>query len=451
MRRAETVEAVSSVFFFQDQIFVVVRQNHLEAFPGYHAFPGGKIDSQDHASNSSSNFPELNPVHLSALHREMKEELDFDLQKGIAEGTISSIEPLAEIAAPSFAQIPFRNWFYRIDLKESPEFILDEGEFASGTWMTPQNLLQTYQEGKALMVPPLRRMIRLLQEDPQTTNLGDLSRKFDESQNIPELEMQEGVRILMIPSHTLPPAERTNAFRLGDPGSPQILVDPSPKSEEIYQVLLQQMKEENLDALFLTHHHPDHHQHAPDLARELGVPIYLSQDCYQRILGKFQQDYFHGVEIRILFEGDSVTRWHGEEVRVFEVPGHDAGQLALAPESLSWFIVGDLIQGIGTVVISEPEGDMATYFKTLEKVIKLQPSVIMPSHGIPMRGTFRLEATLQHRREREKQVLSLFHQGSTEQQMLQSIYQNIPPMLYPYALKNIQSHLRKLRQENRLV
>ncbi|MEC7131768.1 MAG: NUDIX hydrolase, partial [SAR324 cluster bacterium] len=273
MRRTETVEAVSSVFFFQDQIFVVVRQNHLDAFPGYHAFPGGKIDSQDHESNRSSNFPELNPVHLSALHREMKEELDYDLQKGIAEGTISSIEPLAEIAAPSFAQIPFRNWFYRIDLKESPEFILDEGEFASGIWMTPKNLLQKYQEGEALMVPPLRRMIRLLHEDPQTTNLGDLSRKFDESQNIPELEMQEGVRILMIPSHTLPPAERTNAFRLGDSGSPQILVDPSPKSEEIYKVLLQQMKEENLDALFLTHHHPDHHQHAPDLARELSVPV----------------------------------------------------------------------------------------------------------------------------------------------------------------------------------
>ena len=68
MRRAETVEAVSSVFFFQDQIFVVVRQNHLEVFPGYHAFPGGKIDSQDHASNRSSNFPELNPVPVSYTH-----------------------------------------------------------------------------------------------------------------------------------------------------------------------------------------------------------------------------------------------------------------------------------------------------------------------------------------------------------------------------------------------
>ena len=72
----------------------------------------------------------------------------FDLQKGIAEGTISSIEPLAEIAAPSFAQIPFRNWFYRIDLKESPEFILDEGEFASGTWMTPKIYCKHTRRGK---------------------------------------------------------------------------------------------------------------------------------------------------------------------------------------------------------------------------------------------------------------------------------------------------------------
>ena len=48
-----------------------------------------------------------------------------------------------------------------------------------------------------------------------------------------------------------------------------------------------------------------------------------------------------------------------------------------------------------TVVISEPEGDMTTYFQTLEKVIALQPSVIIPSHGIPMGGTYRIEATLQ--------------------------------------------------------
>ena len=98
-------------------------------------------------------------------------------------------------------------------------------------------------------------------------------------------------------------------------------------------------------------------------------------------------------------------------MRVYPIPGHDAGQLALAPESLRWFIVGDLIQSLGTVVISTPEGDMATYFQTLEKIIELGPSVIVPSHGTPMRSTFRLQATLQHRREREKAVLELHADG----------------------------------------
>jgi len=86
----------------------------------------------------------------------------------------------------------------------------------------------------------------------------------------------------------------------------------------------------------------------------------------------------------------------------------------------------------------------------LEKVIALQPSVIIPSHGIPMGGTFRLEATLQHRKEREEQVHQLFQLNKTEDQMLESIYQDLPELLYPFALKNIRSHLQKLRLEQRI-
>ena len=137
-------------------------------------------------------------------------------------------------------------------------------------------------------------------------------------------------------------------------------------------------------------------------------------------------------------------------VRVHAVPGHDAGQLALAPESLRWFIVGDLIQSDGTVVVSAPEGDMATYFQTLEKIIELDPTVIMPSHGSPMRGTFRLSATLQHRREREKMIEELHANGKSEDQILDIIYQGIDQHLRPFARQNIESHMVKLRQEGRL-
>jgi glyoxylase-like metal-dependent hydrolase (beta-lactamase superfamily II) len=213
---------------------------------------------------------------------------------------------------------------------------------------------------------------------------------------------------------------------------------------------LRTLREKNLSAVFLTHHHLDHHEHAPELAKSLNIPIWMGEDTRLRIIQAQGSDYFSGVKVEIKQEGDRLTDWKCEAVRVYPVPGHDAGQLALAPDSLRWFIVGDLIQSLGTVVIAAPEGDMATYFQTLERIIDLNPSVIVPSHGMPMRGTFRLRATLQHRREREKTIRQLHSEGKTEAEMLAIIYQGVDQQLLPFATENIKSHLVKLRQEDQI-
>ena len=115
---------------------------------------------------------------------------------------------------------------------------------------------------------------------------------------------------------------------------------------------------------------------------------------------------------------------------------------------MEWFLVGDLIQGIGTVVIPSPEGDMATYLNTLKKVISLSPEVIIPSHGIPMRTTHRLEETLKHRLQRESQILELHRSGKSRQEILSELYSDTDNRLHPAAMQNIESHLAKLRKEN---
>ncbi len=145
-----------------------------------------------------------------------------------------------------------------------------------------------------------------------------------------------------------------------------------------------------------------------------------------------------------------LTQWLGEDVVIYEVPGHDEGQLAVAPRSLSWFIVGDLIQGIGTVVISAPEGNMKKYFASLERVIALAPKYIIPSHGIAMGGTYRLEATLKHRREREQQIGRLWDQGKNPSEILEVVYAGLDHRLAPLALASINSHLEKLREEGHI-
>lgn len=447
----QVIDSVAAVFCYQDHIYIVRRQPHLNAFPGYDSFPGGKIDAEDSASQHPVRFlRDWDGQKMHALVREIQEELGYDLPAGIARGQVSSVKFLAEALAPAIVPVRFRLYFFRIDLQTFPVFTPDPGEIADTFWETPQQSLNRFQQGDALMVPPLRWVLDELCRDPRGYGFGDLSPQFDEDNYVPVLEPLSGLRILPVPCNTIPPANRTNAFLLGDEHSPQILVDPSPESPKVLENLLRTLRRGQVSALFLTHHHPDHHEHAPEVARHLDVPVWMSADTRYRITQKQGSDYFSGLKVETKQEGDRLTNWKGEAVLVHEVPGHDAGQLALAPESLRWFIVGDLIQSVGTVVISAPEGDMAAYFQSLERIIHLDPSVIVPSHGMPMRGTIRLHAALQHRCEREKAIRELHVIGKTQSEMLDIIYQAVDRQLLPLAMENIKSHLAKLRQDGQI-
>ncbi|MCO4756337.1 MAG: hypothetical protein KC478_17790, partial [Bacteriovoracaceae bacterium] len=96
------------------------------------------------------------------------------------------------------------------------------------------------------------------------------------------------------------------------------------------------------------------------------------------------------------------------------------------------------------------EGDMSKYFKSLEKVIALNPKSTYPSHGIVLGGTGILQKTLQHRKLREEQILKMHESGLDEKQMLERIYFDLPVKLHKYALANINSHLKKLKKENQI-
>jgi ribonuclease/clavin/mitogillin len=445
------IDSVAAVFCHEERIFAVRRQSHLSAFPGYESFPGGKIDREDpDRQHPARLLRDQDGRHMHALAREIHEELGYDLPAAIATGQVTSVQPLATALAPTLVPLRFRLHFYRIDLNTRPVFTADASEIAGSCWQTPQQLLNSFHEGEALMVPALRRVLEELCRKPQGCDFGDHSPLFDEDNYVPRMEVLSELCLLPVPSNTFPPEKRTNAFLLGDHDAPKLLVDPSPESAEVLEKLLRTLSRDTVSALFLTHHHSDHHEHAPQVARRLNVPVWMSEDTLARICRKHGPDYFAGVQVALKQAGDSVTRWKGEAVLVHAVPGHDAGQLALAPESLRWFIVGDLIQSVGTVVIAAPEGDMAAYFQTLEKIIALDPAVIVPSHGLPMRGTLRLQATLRHRREREQAIRKLHAAGKTPAEMLDIIYQGLDQKLRPFAMKSIDAHLTKLRQEGLL-
>jgi glyoxylase-like metal-dependent hydrolase (beta-lactamase superfamily II)/8-oxo-dGTP pyrophosphatase MutT (NUDIX family) len=447
-------EAVTAVLVHDGDLFLTRRQTRLAAFPGYHAFPGGKVDRIEDETPFAEGPGEVHPTRLlRALLRELQEELSFDLGQALADDDVIAIVDLGISVTPVFSSTRFSTHFFRIELRRRPPFTLEIEELTDGEWAAPAEWLARYERGELLLAPPTLATIQSLAADPTAVVVKGL--QFAEpADSIPMFEAVRGVRQFFVRSATLPPAEHTNCFLLGDDGSHRILVDPSPRDDGECERLCAQLREASgaasFDEIFLTHHHPDHRQRADVIARRFGVPIGMSADTQARIAKKSPR-FFEGVSVKNWVEGDVVTQWLGHPLRVVAVPGHDEGQLALMPDNRAWFLVGDLIQGIGTVVIAAPEGDMAKYFATLERVIALKPRVIYPSHGGALGGTHYLQQTLDHRRARELQIKSLIDSGLSVEQTLGEVYKGLDPRLLPLARMNIESHLAKLRSEGAIT
>ena len=162
-------------------------------------------------------------------------------------------------------------------------------------------------------------------------------------------------------------------------------------------------------------------------------------------MNKWGVDYFEGTSIKIYSDRDKLTSVHGVDIKLIHTPGHDEGQMSIYPEDLSWMIVSDLIQTVGTVVIGAPEGDMGKYFNSLNEVIQMNPKVILPSHGIGIGGVDKIKVTLEHRKMREKQVMKFLEEGKSFDEMLPLIYPGLEVGLVPYAKKQFSAHLKKLK------
>ena len=432
-------QSVGAVFVCDGEVFFIRREESLRAFPGYISFPGGKVDTRESLEQ--------------ALFREVAEEVGVDLKQLQAEGGLLGIYHLGQAVSPAFSPDRFEIHFFKVVLKHRPDFVLDPSEIAEGRWARPKEVLALHRGGDMLQVPSTLRIFEAFEKSIAVDTISNLNYGYDEKQEVPAVEFVAGVLQLMPLSPTLPPADRTNAFLLGDEET-LVLVDPSPIDQDEYKkfkrTLRNVLKGRTIDHIFLTHHHPDHHHLAPRLARELGVSFMLSEDTHQRIEKIWGEGYLQGVPCHYKQEGDRVVRWKGEDVIAYEVPGHDWGQLALMPSSRRWAIVGDLIQSVGTVVVSRVGGgDMGEYFQSLERMIAFSPRIIFPSHGIPLGGVRRLAETLSHRKKREAQIRRLVAGGADEDKIFARIYPSLPKSLHLAARETIQAHLYKIEQEKK--
>lgn len=117
-------------------------------------------------------------------------------------------------------------------------------------------------------------------------------------------------------------------------------------------------------------------------------------------------------------------------------------------------ITGDLVVGIGTVVIDPPEGNMKQYFDSLHRLLALPKlSVLFPAHG-PAIGSARekIEEYIEHRTMRESKILAAVQAGASRpSEIVEAAYTDVNPAVWGLAERSTVAHLEKLEEESRVV
>jgi glyoxylase-like metal-dependent hydrolase (beta-lactamase superfamily II) len=228
--------------------------------------------------------------------------------------------------------------------------------------------------------------------------------------------------------------EGTNTWIVGE--RPSLVVDPGPDDPAHLEAVARAAGP--AAAVLLTHHHPDHAPGAASLAAGLGVPILTLVP----LAGE-----------RPLDDGERIEAGGGW-LRAIPTPGHTPDHVAFHDPNAGSLFTGDAVLGRGTSVIDPPEGDLAVYLRSLDRMLRLRPRVLYPGHGpVVSDGAEKLREYLAHREHRDRQVLlALAAAGpSRPEDLVPRIYAGYPRELYPAASRSVLAHLIKLEREGRVA
>ena len=240
------------------------------------------------------------------------------------------------------------------------------------------------------------------------------------------------LRVLRVlaPNPSVYTLEGTNTWVIGE--DPTIVIDPGPDDDghlrEVANVA------GTVGLVLVTHDHPDHAPGAATFARASGAPLRAWR----------MSDGLRVRDEETLRVGDvSITAMH--------TPGHTADHVAYWVGATGALFTGDAVLGRGTSFVDPPEGDLARYLRSLERMRELGPRVLYPGHGpVIFDADAKLREYLDHRREREAQVLLAFASPRTIADAVEDIYAEYPADVRPLAARSVLAHLIKLEQEGRV-
>lgn len=249
---------------------------------------------------------------------------------------------------------------------------------------------------------------------------------------------------LPVLTQTLPPHQATNSFLIGD--RKLVMVDAGQWDESCLEALSGFLRAEpgrTLESLLLTHWHPDHCVGAARVRRvtgcRVGVPVWEARKGVA-----VPWDFTFG-------DGDRFSV-EGRELEVIHTPGHSEGHCCFFLREGKTLFTGDHVLGLGTSIIVPPDGDMALYLDSLDRLLARGAEIICPGHGpLVWKAREKILQYIEHRLERERRVLEAVRSGRRlPEEIVEQVYTDVPSLFHGMAAYTVQAHLLKLEREGRI-
>jgi len=358
-----------------------------------------------------------------------------------------ALTPAGRWMTPPFTPRRFETQYFVARMPEDQIASVREGELSQGEWVRPVDALRRWQMGYELFAAPiLYTMVGIAHGPVGIAQLPDAPAAAGAP--VRRIEIQWGIVLHPMPTRPLPPATHTNAYLVGEPE--MVLVDPGSgdpgQLEELFALIDALAQDRRrLKLVVLTHHHPDHVAGVDAVRARYGVKVAAHAETAKHVAVDFT-----------LADGDWVPLVPGVgdwNLQAIHTPGHARGHLCLFHPRTGALLTGDHVTGAGTVIIDPPEGDMADYLRSLERLLTLPIRTLFPAHGGPQGAAKRrIQALIEHRLGRERKVIAALAAAggpASVAQLVERAYDDTPRELWPYAERSLLAHLLKLEHEGR--
>ncbi len=275
------------------------------------------------------------------------------------------------------------------------------------------------------------------------------------------VELTPVLRRILAPNPSPMTYRGTNTYLLGDKDI--AVIDPGPLSDAHLQAIVDALEPgQRISHIFVTHTHLDHSPLAAPLASRTGAPILAfggPQAGRSEIMTELAQNGLAGggegidADFRPDIELEDGERVAAEswQLEVIHTPGHLGNHIALAWGDVCF--TADHVMGWASSLVSPPDGDLTDFMAACRRLRAREWSVFHPGHGAPITNPAkRLDWLIDHRLQRESQILDALENGpETAQQLAQRIYIETPAALLPAAERNVFAHLVDLNGRSRVA